>query len=190
MSFLKVFDEKYYNKLGFRKESFKKIFSVLEKKEKNFYYIVETGCARMKDNFSGDGMSTVLFDGFVNYHGGRVVSVDINSQHCAFAESLVSNKTRIVCGDSVEYLWKAESENHIDLLYLDSYDVDFSQPHESALHHMKELCAVSGQLKNGTLVVVDDNKGGVGKGMYVASFMDNLGYKRFIDDYQIGWILK
>lgn len=192
MSFLTVFDEKYAGKLGKRKNTFRKIFSVLEEKRKDFYYIVETGCARTNDNFSGDGMSTVLFDMFVNYYDGKVLSIDINAQHCEFAKSLVSNKTKVVCSDSVEYLWMTEagSGKSMDLLYLDSYDIDFNKPHESALHHMKELCAISCKLESGTLVVVDDNTSKSGKGMYVASLLDGLGYKRFINDYQIGWIVE
>ena len=40
--------------------------------------IVETGCARQENNFDGDGMSTIIFDKLVEYHGGDFYSVDIN----------------------------------------------------------------------------------------------------------------
>jgi predicted O-methyltransferase YrrM len=195
MSFLVEFDRKYANKLGKRAHTFRKTFELLEmnahKYSKKFYHILETGCVRSKNSFDGDGMSTVLFDAFVNYYDGMVMSIDINEEHCKLARSLVSKKTQVICADSVKYLWRVVEGNFIDLVYLDSYDIDFNNPHPSALHHMKEFCAISGQLSDGTLVAVDDQKNeNSGKGMYIARFMEDVGYKRFIDDYQIGWIIE
>ena len=78
---------------------------------------------------------------------------------------------------------------NIDLLYLDSFDINFNKPHPSMLHHIKELCAIIGRLEKGAIIVVDDNIEKSGKGGYVADFMENLGYKKIIDEYQIAWIL-
>ena len=195
MSFLVEFDKKYANKLGKRTHTFRKIFEILELEiqhnPKKFYHILETGCARSNDNFEGDGMSTVLFDAFVNYYDGTVMSIDINEEHCKLARSLVSNKTEVICADSVKYLWRTATFNFIDLVYLDSYDIDFNKPHSSAFHHMKEFCAISSELNDGALVVVDDQKNeNSGKGMYIADFMKNVGHKKFIDDYQVGWVIE
>ena len=187
--FLKYFDDNYTSKLGKRTKTFRKVFELLEEKNKDSYFIIETGCARIKDNYNGDGMSTILFDKFINFYNGNVVSIDINQGHCNFAKSLVSDKTNVVCSDSVKFLWKFNSKVTIDLVYLDSLDIDFNNAHPSMLHHLNELCAVISKLSKGSMIVVDDNLSKSGKGGYIAKFMSCLGYKKFIDDYQIGWIL-
>jgi len=187
--FLDYFDEIYFGKLNKRAKTFRKLFELLEKKSKDCYLIVETGCSRTKNNYSGDGMSTVLFDEFVNFNNGQVISVDINETSCNFARSLVSNKTKIFCDDSVKFLWELNPKTEIDLLYLDSFDLDVNKPHLSMLHHFKELCAIIGKLKEGAIIAVDDNIKKSGKGRYIADFMENLGCKKIIDEYQIAWIL-
>ncbi len=190
MSFIEYYDKNYSNKLDKRAKTFRKLFEILEAKEKDYYLIIETGCARRKNNFSGDGMSTVLFDKFVNHYDGKVISVDINETHVNLANKLTSEKTELYCSDSVKFLWEFKPETDIDLLYLDSFDIDFGKPHPSMLHHMKELCVVMGKLSKGTIITIDDHKNNKsGKGAYIAALMKNLGYKRIIDDYQIGWIL-
>ena len=139
--------------------------------------------------WGGDGQSTVLFDRFVSVHGGSVVSVDKDPAACALAARLVSDRTRVVCGDSVEFLWRYRPERAIGLLYLDSFDLDWDAPHPSSLHHLKELCAALPRLEPGCMVVVDDNHAGRGKGQYVRQFMLEIGAALLFDDYQIGWEL-
>jgi len=53
---------------------------------------------------------------------------------------------------------------------------------------MKELTTVYPKLKKGCLIVIDDNENGVGKGKYVAEFLDQVGDKLYFDEYQIGYI--
>lgn len=155
--------------------------------------IVETGCARQEDNFEGDGMSTTIFDTFVDYHGGEFYSVDINPENVRFAVSK-SKKAKISCSDSVKFLhqqakvWTSQNRK-IDLLYLDSFDFDMSNPHPSSLHHIFELTAIMPCLKEGTMICVDDNFGTIGKGGYVKEFMDLLGCQREYDGYQWVWKL-
>lgn len=187
--FLDYFDKNYYEKLDRRAGTFRALFEFLDKKDKSFYSIIETGCVRGINNYVGDGMSTVLFDKFVNFRGGEVISVDIDSNSCKLAQSLVSDKTKVVCADSVQFLWKLKPSTVVDLLYLDSFDIDFNNPHPSMLHHIKELCAIIGKLSKGTLIVVDDNIKISGKGRYIEDFMNNLGYNKIIDSYQVGWVL-
>ena len=190
MSFLKKFDKNFAPKLAARAKTFRRVFEVLEGKNKTFYSVVETGCVRTKNGYVCDGMSTVLFDAFVNFYNGIVDSVDISKEHCMLANDITSDKTNITCCDSVQFLNNYEWTNKIDLLYLDSFDINFNKPHESARHHMREFEAVVCDLKKGALIVVDDHKNDkAGKGMYIAEYMQKNGYNRFIDDYQIGWIL-
>lgn len=187
--FVDYYDKKYANRMGHRKHSFRKIFELLESKQKNFYTIVETGCARIKDNFLGDGMSTVLFDEFVNFYDGIVFSVDKDKNHCNLANSLTSDKTIVHHSDSVAFLWNLHIDRDIDLIYLDSYDINFNKPHPSMLHHLKEFCAVLPKLKSGCVVAIDDNKANCGKGYYIKEFMQNINKKPVIDDYQLIYVL-
>ena len=155
--------------------------------------IVETGCARQENNFEGDGMSTTIFDTFVDYHGGELYSVDINPDNVRFAMA-TAKKANITCSDSVKFLhqqskvWLSQNRK-IDLLYLDSFDFDMANPHTSSLHHIFELVAVMPCLQEGTMICVDDNFDTVGKGGYVKEFMDLIGKERLYNGYQWVWKL-
>ena len=207
-SFLPVYDAEYADKLGLRAETFRKAFEILEATEKGRYSIVETGCAR-KDDWFQDGQSTLLFDRFVNFWDGAVRTVDIEEKACAYLRTRVSARVSVTCGDSVAYLrslLQGEAPD-IDLLYLDSYDLDWRNPHPAALHHLHELCAVMPLLASGTLVMVDDTArsqafvtlkgremvvhdfGVAGKGGYVAEFFAKIGCQPVIEGYQHGWLI-
>ena len=208
-SFLPVFDAEYAERLGIRAETFRRMFEILEDMKKPEYAIVETGCARTEGNWKGDGQSTLLFDRFVNHWGGRVQTVDIDEGSCGRLRGQVSEKVSINCSDSVRYLGNLGrgEKPAIDLLYLDSYDLEWRNPHPSSLHHLLELCAVMPLLARGTLVVVDDSPrqwavavkdskaslvqdcGIGGKGGYVAEFFSRIGCDPVIEGYQHGWIM-
>lgn len=188
--FVDLFDEKYGPLLDKRRETFRRAFELLEAKEKEKYLIVETGCVRFRNGFRDQGQSTVLFDAFVGYHDGMVFSVDLDSRHCALAKTLVSEKTTVICGDSVEFLWNIDGKCEPDLVYLDSMDLKPENPEPSMWHHFKEFVAVVRNLKQGCLLLVDDHLNEqVGKGKYIAEFLEGLGYERAINGYQIGWVL-
>jgi|TARA_R100001480_G_scaffold85267_1_gene93264 hypothetical protein len=206
MKFTNIFKDQFYqalrtpagnNPVRDRSDSFLKVFELLEEKNKDFYTIVETGCMRADHGqlaMGDDGASTYLLDKFVNHYDGQVFSVDINENNCNHARSFVSEKTTVVCEDSVRFLWNLALDKPIDFLYLDSYDIDRNNPHPSQLHHVKELCAIISRLGSGTIVVIDDHDafftgGQVGKGTYVKDFMDNIGATLLFEDYQIGWVL-
>ena len=188
-----VFLKKYYHLLAHRKDTFKKMFEYLESLKKEEYLIVETGICRAENSFSGDGMSSLMFDDFINYYGGRFITVDINKKNVEFAKTKLSNKAEVINSDSVVALEKISNLNKIagvDLLYLDSFDVDWKNPHISALHHLKELVSAKNMIKNHSLIVVDDNRNNTGKGMYVNDYMSNLNKEKYFDDYQIGWVFE
>ena len=149
--------------------------------------IVETGCARVENNFEGDGLSTLIFDAYVETNGGNFYSVDISPDSVGFARSkAISEKTKIACEDSVGFLYKFDKK--IDLLYLDSYDLDPVNPHPSSIHHIYELLAVSKCLKNGTMIVVDDNLDNeIGKGKYIADYFEKIGIPMIYSGYQQIW---
>ena len=102
--FYKFFED-IKDKLGIRKTSFTKIFEYLDGIDGPIN-IVETGCLRIKDNFLGDGQSTLLFDKYTQCRekGSKVYTVDINPRATKICESVVSNNVEIHTGDSVKYL--------------------------------------------------------------------------------------
>ena len=176
-------------RLNKRSDGFQKIFEYLADKENPI--IVETGTYREENNYEGDGCSTLLFDSFVDYHGGSVLSVDIDPKACELAKEN-TYFTEVIESDSVEFLGSLDGK--VDLLYLDSYNiVNWNDDWAPAAHHLKELFAAKNCIKDGTLIVVDDNlttpKGKrVGKGRLIYELMESLGIEPYFDGYQVGWI--
>ncbi len=197
--------------LAARAEGFTKIFDYLDRFDRPVG-IIETGCVRGKDFWSGDGCSTVLFDKYAESHPGSVVySVDISEEATSVCRELVSARVKVHTGDSVLFLKQLAGARpadlpNLDLLYLDSFDVDFENAFPSAFHHIKELLAVSPLLQHETLVVVDDSPphftGYIdhdkfqliadpevgGKGKLLASYAKHIGIDPLFVSYQCGWV--
>ena len=175
--------------------------------------IVETGTSRSYVYDAG-GNSTWLWDDLVGMHpsGGHVYSVDISPDSCRHARETVSSRVTVVCSDSVAFLHGFSRVGDIDLLYLDSYDLDWFDIHPSSMHHMMELTTVFANLKPGCVVVVDDAPRDIrylppwvagndtvvqryvasphhGKGEYVATFMKQLGIEPVIHEYQSVYVM-
>ena len=160
--------------------------------------IVETGCTRQPDNWFGDGQSTQVFNAMCELHEGTLNSVDVDPQAAEFARPLVGPRSHIYCGDSVAWLQEAETMygkigRKIDVLYLDSFDLDIANWAPSALHHIFELLAIKNALQPGSLVAVDDNLimedgNHVGKGTFVANWMARTGKKQIHQGYQWIWV--
>ena len=181
-------------RLKARAEGFKVIFDHLEK---HFHIacppvIVETGTLREPNNYEGDGCSTLLFDTFIEYFDGKLCSVDIDPEACFLAAAATIN-AEVVNSDSVAYLNSFEDE--IDILYLDSYNIeDWNFDWPAATHHLKELFAAYNNLSPGSLVVIDDNvrnphtNNKMGKGRIVREFLGLTGKATLLHDgYQEIW---
>jgi len=206
------FDNEAAPKLGGRAETFRKIFGYLDQLSRPVC-IIETGCVREKDNWAGDGQSTLLFDRYAQEKPGSVVySVDVDLQATMRCKSLVSERVKVHTGDSVAFLSTLARQRPadllcVDLLYLDSVDVDMYAPLPSAIHHLKELLAAYPLLSAETLVVVDDSPSMMlgytngaefkvfngslkigGKGMLIAEYASAIGAKPYFTGYQCGWI--
>lgn len=187
--FSEIMEERFYPYLKRREKTFRLIFEYLDSLNNENYLIVETGTTRYYGNIEGDGSSTVMFDLYCNSEkNGRVYSVDNDPSACKISKAQTSDKTAVCLDDSVKFLHGFETPEEIDLLYLDSFDLEWENPHPSSLHHLKELTAVYSKLKPGCLIVVDDNQSGLGKGQYVVDFLNNVNDKKYFDEYQIGYI--
>ena len=161
-NFYQFFDE-ISPKLGVRQFSFLKIFNYLDKLPTPIT-IVETGCLRVKDNFSGDGQSTLLFDKYTQFRGSgsKVYTVDIDPEATKICSEVVSNDVTISTADSIGYLNDLtnkfyDEKKEVSFFYLDSFDLDWKSPGSSCEHHLKELVSIKKILKKETLVVVDDS---------------------------------
>ena len=197
----------FYNdvrdKLQHRQSGFDYIFQYLGGYEDPI--IVETGCARQLDNYSGDGQSSLLFDKYINKYGGEFYTVDISQESTDYCKSrMTCDKSHVYTNDSITQLKELndllqDRNLKIDFLYLDSFDAPRDKPEvvfESALHHLYELLTIAPSLKNGALIGVDDNwveqKDGnnylVGKGQMVFDFMQKSGRPLVRDGYQLFWI--
>ena len=153
--------------------------------------IVETGTYREENNYEGDGCSTLLFDKYIECHGGNLISIDNDPKACQLARN-ATTEALVLERDSVEAL--GEMEGRVDLLYLDSYNIeDWNNDWAPAAHHLKELFAAKNIIRPGTLIVVDDNfqttEGNlIGKGRLINETMESLGIEPYIFGYQLGWI--
>lgn len=113
--------------------------------------IVETGSSAWGTN------STMLFDSYCNSFGGQCHSVDIRLEPLLALKPLTTSHTKLYCNDSVSFLNKLSvKDNKIDLLYLDSWDVNWEDPMPSANHGLNEYLAATKNLKTGSLVLIDD----------------------------------
>lgn len=207
------FDQEVAPRLAHREISIRKMFRHLDQFLNRSIVIVETGCVRKADNWAGDGQSTVLFDQYLKSapHGGRLFTVDIDPLATAECRRLVSNAVEVHTEDSVLFLSKLSSRLRatgasIDLLYLDSFDLDWGNPAPSAAHHLKELAAISAAVRPDTLVVVDDAPQAAfltvddqqqaallrapvvsGKGLLVAEYAAAVGATLQFSHYQVAW---
>lgn len=182
------FDIAYGPKLAGRAATFRAV--IREAIHQKARTIVETGCTRKECNWEGDGQSTIILSEFARWVNGTFHTVDLDQEATELAHKLCPG-ANVTCGDSVEFLNKHKQE--IDLLYLDSFDLDLSNPHPAAMHCMFEFCAARPKLHSGSIVFIDDSPMTdmvvSGKGTYVAQYLKQLGVSPFTFGYQAAWIM-
>jgi hypothetical protein len=185
------------------KEALKQLLTYNE--DLNKFKIVETGASSYGIN------STLLWDKFVNFYDGSVISIDFNEQVVNEANASTSIKTKVIHSNSLDYLPNVDSL--IDFLYLDSQDVDFLNPQSSAEHHLEEFNKVKHLLHKNSIVLIngtpstpewlDDginspiysalksqfNPNMVGKGSLVNIELEKMGATKILHQYQTLWRL-
>lgn len=108
--------------------------------------------------------SSRLFDGYVARFGGGFVTVDNRIQPLLHLWRDLSPRSEMVCDDSVRFLRRWVRDNpasRVDLVYLDSYDLDVEAPTRAAAHGLLELDAIRPALYDGSLLLVDDTPSSV-----------------------------
>jgi predicted O-methyltransferase YrrM len=168
--------------LGQRLDAFERITAMLKPQ----CVIVETGTVRQAGNWGGDGQSTVVWNAYAEQLDGHVTTIDLNPGGAELVQQLHLSRTTAITGDSLQVLPTLDV-GHIDFLYLDSFDVDWSNPEPAAAHHLAELKIVWPLLQPGSIVAVDDNRNGHGKGEQVAAHMAAQGVPEIISGYVRAW---
>lgn len=153
--------------------------------------IIETGCMRPNLTPEADGCSTLVWDYVARVTQGDCYTIDRNPVNADFARSKVSERTHVICGDSVRWLSSLDAmTRQIDLLYLDSMDWEGTQQERalSALHHASELSAAWQWIAPGGLIAVDDCHGEyAGKHAIVKRFFEAIGAEPLTNDYIHVW---
>ena len=167
--------------LGKRSEPFRTIINLLPPN----CVIVETGTIRKEGNWCGDGQSTVVWDQVARTLAGHVTTIDIDPVGAHLVDHLGLTCTTAVTADSLATLRKLSAP--VDLLYLDSFDIDFAHPEPAQQHHLREIAAAWHLMRSGTIVAVDDNLPDAGKGRLVAEFLESRGAVRIVDAYVQAW---
>lgn len=166
-------------------------------------FVIETGTMRQADNYEGDGMSTLLWHNVLEVlQKGKYVSIDIDPISSEFARETLELDIRdksIQTSDSVEWLQKnlKFQKQPIDLLYLDSFDLEFPDPTAAFLHTMFEFMTAKQYLASNALICVDDNikvvkddgpeEIFVSKGEYIRQYFEKIGNPPIHSEYQIIW---
>ena len=113
--------------------------------------ILETGSSAWGTN------SSLLFDSYVNSFGGKFKSVDIRLEPMLTLRSICSTNSEFYYNDSVDLLRaQVELDELPDLVYLDSWDVNWLDSIPSAVHGFNEFLTILPCLKSGSLLLVDD----------------------------------
>lgn len=199
----------HVNLLGKRKDSFNIMLDHLMS-SKTGPVIIETGCMRQEDSYEGDGMSTSIWHKVCQLKDGYFHSFDINPDAVAFArskiysdgDSFIGNINLVDSVAGINSLFKCNyCTKGIDLLYLDSVDLNLPDLHKSFLHNMFEFTSAVPLLKTGALICVDDNvpfdmldddgkvieTRNISKGDYLKRYMEKIGIQPLYEGYQLIW---
>ena len=185
----KWYVENYKDKSSFRFETFRlALKNIYERVE--FPLIFETGTVRVENDFGG-GYSTYIFGECISLFGGKLITVDNNSQNIETSKRLTKN-----FASNITYILDDSSrviENYnekIDLLYLDSFDCPIEgDASESQNHNLKEFKLAEHKLKENSIILIDDvNFSNGGKARLTHEYLENNKYKLIYSNQQSLWV--
>ena len=114
--------------------------------------ILETGSSAWGTN------SSILFDNYVKKFGGSFVTVDIREEPSSNLNKVFSNNSKAFVDDSVNFIKNYDKTklNELNLIYLDSYDLDLDNPEPSMQHGLNEFLLIDSFIDVGTVIAIDD----------------------------------
>jgi hypothetical protein len=127
---------------------------------RNASAVVETGTARVPDNWAGDGQSTLVLGAWCQRYKGRLWTCDIAPQAITASRGIsrpFKESIEYRVGDSVAFL--KGFDRRIDVLYLDSFDFPTTgeiDPNPPQDHCLKEAQAALAHLHNQSIIILDD----------------------------------
>lgn len=117
--------------------------------------IIETGASHSWD----DGIMGLMFANISQRTGGKIWIVDIDTIILKKSMDVFTthdiNCAEFITSDSVSFL--NEFDQDVDLIYLDSWDLNLLDPYPAALHGWREFNAIKDKVKKDTIIIVDDN---------------------------------
>lgn len=131
-------------------KAFIKIMELLQERPVT---IIETGTSAWGTD------STRLWARYVQNFGGELWSVDIRPQASERLKGELRGNVHLVISDSVEFLL-SENSPKANVYFLDSWDVNWSDPEPSALHGLAEFDAIKKRLLPGDIIFIDDTPKG------------------------------
>jgi Glycosyltransferase family 9 (heptosyltransferase) len=148
--------------------------------------IVETGCIRQEEDWSGAGFASYFLTHFAHYTYGKVHSVDISEENCNFARKWTEyfgNTATIYKKYSSEFLKSYDGK--IDFLYTDSADVGTDKFQEICL---EEVQLAQKNMEKESMILIDDTweEAGAlkGKGALAVPWLKDHGWERIYNGYQ------
>ena len=114
--------------------------------------ILETGSA------AHGTKSSMLFACYVKIFGGRFDTVDTNPEIKLYYSFIESSNIEFHSEDSLKFINNLEEKYvaSLDLIYLDSFDLDINNPGPSQNHGLIEFLSLNKKLKKGALISIDD----------------------------------
>ena len=124
--------------------------------------ILETGCGHHECSEKFAPMTYLFADILNTLKGGSLLTVDLNEDHLNKCKEITKDFSDIIdyrLGDSVEVLRNLNEDfiKSLDLIILDSYDLNLFNPNPSAIHHLQELLALYNRINKNCLIAIDDN---------------------------------
>lgn len=155
--------DRYKNRLqqmNGRPERSNQADSILKVLIKNFktegpINIIETGASQDWN----DGMMGLMFAKISQETGGKMWMVDIDQTIIEKSKEIFGQQgitcVEFIVQDSVDFL--KSFNDKVDIIHLDSWDLDLMNPFPSALHGWREFDTIKDKITNNTIVIVDDN---------------------------------
>lgn len=125
-------------------------------------FILETGTMWEPFETNSGAFTLIMADLIKNVTGGKLYTVDISQESinkCKKNTQGFHDAIEFIQSDSVNYIKSLPDEfvSKLDLVYLDSYDFSFPNPHPSAQHHLEELNAIYNRINDDCGIGIDDN---------------------------------